>query len=64
MTEIREKAEHFVQDAMRQGFTRKQSVEIAMYGVDKIINHAKLDRDDLIYWFEVMDYLESIQLSK
>jgi hypothetical protein len=36
MTE-RDRAESLVQDAEMQGFTRKQSVEIAMYGVDKII---------------------------
>jgi hypothetical protein len=63
MTE-RDRAESLIQDALMQGFTRKQSVEIAMYGVDKIINYGNVDRIEENYWYDVMDYLESIQLSK
>jgi hypothetical protein len=63
MTE-RDRAESLVQDAEMQGFNRKQSVEVAMFAVDKIINHCHLDRIEENYWFDVMDYLESIQLSK
>jgi hypothetical protein len=64
MIELRERSESLIEDATRQGFTRKQGVEIAMYGVDKIINYGNLDRIEESYWYDVMDYLESIQLSK
>ena len=59
----KDKGESFIKDAEMQGFDRKQAVEVAMFSVDKIINHCHLDRIEESYWFDVMDYLESIRLS-
>ena len=58
-----EKGESFIKDAEMQGFDRKQSVEIAMFAVDKIINHTGISLHEYHEWIEIMDYLESIRLS-
>ena len=59
----KDKGESFILDAEMQGYDRKQSVEIALFAVDKIINHCPLDRIEESYWFDVLEYLESIRLS-
>lgn len=59
----KDKGESFIKYAEMQGFDRKQAVEVAMFAIDKIINHCHLDRIEESYWFDVMDYLESIRLS-
>jgi predicted hydrolase (HD superfamily) len=59
----KDKGESFILHAEMHGYNRKQSVEIAMFAVDKIINHCHLDRIEENHWFDVMDYLESIRLS-
>jgi hypothetical protein len=61
--DAKDKGESIIKDAEMQGFDRKQAVEVAMFAVDKIINHCHLDRIEESYWFDVMDYLESIRLS-
>ena len=58
-----EKGESFIKDAEMQGFDRKQAVEIAMFAVDKIINHTGISLHEYHEWVEIIDYLESIRLS-
>ena len=52
-----EKGESFIKYAEMQGFDRKQSVEVAMFAVDKIINHTGIALHEYHEWIEVMDYL-------
>lgn len=58
-----DKGESFILDAEMQGFIKHDAIDIAMFAVDKIINHCPLDRIEESYWFDVMEYLESIRLS-
>lgn len=64
MIELRERSESLIQDAQIWGFDRKEAIEVALYGVDKIINYGNVDRIEESYWYDVMEYLESIQLNK
>lgn len=52
------KAESLIVDAIQQGYSRPEAIEVVAFAVDKIINHVKLSNHEYTYWIEVMDYLE------
>jgi hypothetical protein len=61
--DAKEKGESFIKDAEMQGFIKHDAIDIAMFAVDKIINHTGISLHEYHEWIEVMDYLESIRLS-
>jgi hypothetical protein len=56
----KELAQSFVDQAKAQGFDNKQSVEVAAFAVDKIINYTEWTADEYLKWITVMDELESM----
>lgn len=56
----KELAQTFVDQAKMQGYNNEQSIEIAAFAVDKIINYTELTADEYMKWITVMDELESM----
>lgn len=56
----KEQAKSFYVQALMQGYNETISLDMAKFAVDKIINYCDLDRDEELFWFEVMDELESL----
>lgn len=56
----KELSQSFINQAKSQGFDDKQSIEVAAFAVDKIINYTEWTADEYFKWITVMDEFESM----